>query len=523
MPTVSLSTKSFQVTPPPKMTSSRCSSSDQSASSLLLDRVQVAVRCRPPSLRGKNGVQPRTFPPHWICDNTIRIPMNDYGALRSFSFNHVFPPAVTQVELFKSVVQPALDDVLSQKRDISLLAYGQTGTGKSYTLGLLPSHSPRVEQEGIVPRSLMYCLERLETLELKMTLSCVQIYMNAPMDLLVTKKSSSKMEKLKIRHDKNKGFFVDGLVEVPIETLRDAQLVLSLALENRVLATTNRNSTSSRSHTILSLLLRSQQKSTRLMFVDLAGSERVHPSSNHPTRMKETRHINASLSALGNVISALAKKEKPSHVRYRDTTLTKLLEHSLKKGQVILIATIDETYACMHETLSTLKFAARCKNIQADDVLMEKSVDTAQDMLLKKAYSKLQVEYDRMCNTIASREREIHSMYATKIRDIEVQSSFKACPQESIPSTGGDVGPEENEELISKENIKEVKSFSDATAAAYYALCDIANRTLTEQIGHPEIASFEQETWLISYIIRLYAVIMDSLVRYIIKLRVFIL
>jgi kinesin family member 5 len=222
--------------------------------------------------------------------------------------------------------------------------------------------------------------------ESAVSMSFIQIYRENIQDLLsasiVNGQGSNVAEdNLAIREDPQKGFYVEGLQEYVVRSYEEAEALLNLGLENRAIASTLMNSTSSRSHTVITIIIEQKgniptgdvESSTpnrfpssyhrvlrsKLLMVDLAGSERVRKTVSKGTRLDEAKSINTSLSALGNVIAALAESNM-SHVPYRDSKLTKILHDSLGgTASTSLVATVGPVPSHYNETLSTLQFGSR--------------------------------------------------------------------------------------------------------------------------------------------------------------------
>lgn len=223
--------------------------------------------------------------------------------------------------------------------------------------------------------------------ESSVSMSFIQIYRENIQDLLsasiVNGQGGAVVEEnLVIREDPQKGFYVEGLQEYVVRSYEEAEALLNLGLENRAIASTLMNSTSSRSHTVITVII--EQKGhipsasddtsdgrakvpssyhrvlrSKLLMVDLAGSERVRKTTSKGTRLDEAKSINTSLSALGNVIAALAESNM-SHVPYRDSKLTKILHDSLGgTASTSLVATVGPISSHYNETLSTLQFGSR--------------------------------------------------------------------------------------------------------------------------------------------------------------------
>lgn len=314
--------------------------------------------------------------------------------------------------------------------------------------------------------------------------------------------------------------------------------LLRIGVKFRATASTSKNITSSRSHTIFQVHVKKMDTDSivesTMCFVDLAGSERVHPSCTEQVRITEARYINKSLSALGSVISDLGQKED-RHIRFRDTNLTKLLENSFRgRGSLVLIATIDASSKHLHETVSTLKFASRCKlvkcNVQRNVPVPLESDD------LRQEYNNLHDAFRVMQAQYKAREEQLHRDYREKLEKagtlkVNTTDLSPIEPQldhsESLNKISNDDDASSNssddpiQEILhqqtmlramncSPENPKAI--YSKAMTAAYYALCDITNRFLLEKVNHPALDSFQDEEWLMSYLTKLYSIVMDAMV-----------
>lgn len=253
----------------------------------------------------------------------------------------------------------------------------------------------RDEHAGIIPRAMSqifdHVLQHQRDTEIIVTMSFLQLYRETIQDLLAPAASSGPAsdDNLAIREDPSKGFYVEGLQCYMVRSYEEAEALLNLGLENRAIAPTLMNVTSSRSHTVLTINMEqrgatadsgsaSQFSSkkmshvrtmrSKLLLVDLAGSERVRKTVSKGTRLEEAKSINTSLSALGNVIAALAEANV-AHVPYRDSKLTKILHDSLGgTASTALVAAIGPAQSNYAETLSTLVFASRCMAVKTTPV-----------------------------------------------------------------------------------------------------------------------------------------------------------
>lgn len=284
----------------------------------------------------------------------------------------------------------------------TLLAYGQTGTGKTYTMEGFSS-SLNDPQKGIIPRSMEEIFKFIENASNKrktfmVRASYLQIYNEVITDLL-----KKEMSPLQIREDKKKGVFVEGLSEWVVRSPIDIYNLMKDGMRNRTTASTNMNDVSSRSHAVFIIIVEQMRDLTdkfcedskenprevareikvgKLNLVDLAGSERVRVTGATGKRLEESKSINKSLSCLGNVITALTDKKLRSHIPYRDSKLTRILEDSLGGNcKTTMMAMISSSYNGYAESISTLKFATRAKKIKNEARINE---DADQRALLRK-------------------------------------------------------------------------------------------------------------------------------------------
>ncbi len=376
----------------------------------MTSRMKVGIRCRPPfkeeieSSRGNFMSIIETKQANVSNDDNslsaVTLTLMS-GRQRDFLFDYALGADVTQDYVYNTVAKPVVNDVLKGFNG-TIFAYGQTGTGKTYTMGIL--EFVRDEHAGIIPRALSQIFDAVDDLTLDdddndsmitIKLSFLQIYRETIQDLLANNNNNNNNnnhnndDNLAIREDPQKGFYVEGLNEFVVRSYNDAEGLINVGLQNRAIASTVMNSTSSRSHTILTLSIEKRKivaassanaTSTirsKLVMVDLAGSERVRRSVSKGARLSEAKSINTSLSALGNVIAALADPNS-AHIPYRDSKLTRLLQDSLGgTASTALIATVGPAAINYGETLSTLQFATRCMAVKSTPVLHEE-VDYAE-------------------------------------------------------------------------------------------------------------------------------------------------
>lgn len=267
----------------------------------------------------------------------------------------------------------------------TIFAYGQTSTGKTFTMeGARNSKTNEIieHQAGVIPRSVAHIFETLENnrSEYTVKLSCLELYNEELQDLLSPDplaggcqgRDSMSISKLKIFDDASKGTSVHGAEEVIVQDTAHVMKILDQAAKKRQIAETQLNKQSSRSHAIttITIHIRDQTpdgeefiKTGKLNLVDLAGSENIGRSGAQNKRAKEAGMINQSLLTLGRVITALT--EKCPHVPYRESKLTRLLQDSLGgKTKTCIVATISPSVLCLEETMSTLDYANRAKSIK---------------------------------------------------------------------------------------------------------------------------------------------------------------
>uniref|UniRef100_A0A803SNR1 Kinesin motor domain-containing protein n=1 Tax=Anolis carolinensis TaxID=28377 RepID=A0A803SNR1_ANOCA len=263
-----------------------------------------------------------------------------------------------------------------------IFAYGQTGSGKSYTM------MGTADQPGLIPRLCSTLFERAQKEEseeqsFKVEVSYMEIYNEKVRDLLDPKGSR---QSLKVREHSVYGPYVDGLSKLAVASYKDIESLMSEGNKSRTVAATNMNEESSRSHAVFKIILThtlydvksgtSGEKVGKLSLVDLAGSERATKTGAAGDRLKEGSNINKSLTTLGLVISALADqaagKNKNKFVPYRDSVLTWLLKDSLGgNSKTAMVATVSPAADNYDETLSTLRYADRAKNIVNHAVVNE--------------------------------------------------------------------------------------------------------------------------------------------------------
>jgi hypothetical protein len=253
---------------------------------------------------------------------------------KEFCFDFVYDHDSRQIDVFNEAAKPIIDSVMTGYNG-TIFAYGQTGTGKTFTMEGVPEDN---DLKGINTRSFERVFEGVnqsaQNVEYLVRASYLEIYLNEIYDLL----SKEKREKKELREDKNQGVFVKDLTHFVCKSVEDIMKILKIGAAARKVGATLMNPGSSRSHSILNLKvemcetdpegkIEPRYRAGKLNLVDLAGSERQKRTGAAGDRLEEGKAINLSLSALGNVIKALVSGAQ--HVRFRDSKLTRLLQDSL--------------------------------------------------------------------------------------------------------------------------------------------------------------------------------------------------
>jgi len=383
--------------------------------------VRVALRIRPQISRELiDGSK---------CCTTVAegIPQVWIGSDHAYTYDYVFDTGSTQESVFDSV--RGLVDGCLDGYNATILAYGQTGSGKTYTMGTgfdveTRNFSEISSTQGVIPRALHMIFDSIQRRrdlaqesgqplpEFKVTAQFVELYNEEVFDLIEgSGKSTHKPPTnggIQIREDAVGAIYLVGVGTKGVVTAEDALKCLYNGALSRTTASTNMNDESSRSHAIFTLHVKQQRiisgedemdtagisdcetLSAKFHFVDLAGSERLKRTGAVGHRAKESISINSGLLSLGNVISALGdKSKKSSHVPYRDSKLTRLLQDSLGgNSRTMMIACVSPSERDFLETLNTLKYANRARNIK----------------------NKVTVNQDKNSNVISESKRTVHML-----------------------------------------------------------------------------------------------------------------
>ncbi|XP_071516816.1 kinesin-like protein unc-104 isoform X8 [Panulirus ornatus] len=416
-------------------------------------------------------------------------PGSKEAASKSFNFDYSYwshdihaPNFASQSDVFRDIGEEMLAHAF-EGYNVCIFAYGQTGAGKSYTM----MGKQEEGQEGIIPLICKDMFKRIaacndEELQYSVEVSYMEIYCERVRDLLNPKNKNN----LRVREHPLLGPYVEDLAKLAVTSFDDINNLIDEGNKARTVAATNMNETSSRSHAVFTIVLTQQrndsttklstERVSKISLVDLAGSERADSTGAKGTRLKEGANINKSLTTLGKVISGLAevaskpnKKRKTEFIPYRDSVLTWLLRENLGgNSKTAMIAAISPADINYDETLSTLRYADRAKQIRCNAVVNE----DANAKLIRELKEEIQ------------RLREL-----LKQEGIEVQEGLDSkviCPSDNRPA---DLGPcQEITKVMNSNNDKETPQITSPVSSVAEVAADQlqANEKLIAELN---------ETW----------------------------
>ncbi|KDP29798.1 hypothetical protein JCGZ_18733 [Jatropha curcas] len=349
--------------------------------------IRVFCRCRPLSEKEISTGHATVVDFDAAKDGDLGI-LTGGSSRKTFKFDRVYTPRDNQVDVFADA-SPMVISVLDGY-NVCIFAYGQTGTGKTFTM------EGTQQNRGVNYRTLEQLFkiakERSETFTYSLSVSVLEVYNEQIRDLLATTPTSKKLE---IKQSSEGSHHVPGIVEAKVDNLREVWDVLQVGSNARAVGSNNVNEHSSRSHCMLCVMVKAKNlmngecTKSKLWLVDLAGSERLAKTDAQGDRLKEAQNINRSLSALGDVIYALATKS--SHIPYRNSKLTHLLQDSLGgDSKTLMFVQISPSEQDLSETLSSLNFATRVRGVELGPV--RKQIDTTELQKIKVMLDKARQE-----------------------------------------------------------------------------------------------------------------------------------
>ncbi|XP_072442195.1 kinesin-like protein KIF1B isoform X21 [Chiloscyllium punctatum] len=357
--------------------------------------VKVAVRVRPFNSR-ESGKDSKCIIQMQGSSTSIINPKNPKESPKTFSFDYSYwshtsaedPAFASQHQVYNDIGKEMLQHSF-EGYNVCIFAYGQTGAGKSYTM----MGKQDKDHQGIIPQLCEELFEKINDnsnsdVSYSVEVSYMEIYCERVRDLLNPKTKGN----LRVREHPLLGPYVEDLSKLAVTSYTDIADLMDAGNKARTVAATNMNETSSRSHAVFTIVFTQKkhdaetdlctEKVSKISLVDLAGSERADSTGAKGTRLKEGANINKSLTTLGKVISALAevdnapskskKKKKSDFIPYRDSVLTWLLRENLGgNSRTAMVAALSPADINYDETLSTLRYADRAKQIKCNAVINE--------------------------------------------------------------------------------------------------------------------------------------------------------
>ncbi|XP_072314010.1 kinesin-like protein KIF3B [Eucyclogobius newberryi] len=424
------------------------------------EAVRVVVRCRPFTKKEEKGA----------CENVLDVDLKlgqiairnprapPEEPLKVFTFDAVYGWSSTQRDVYDDAVRPLVESVLRGFNG-TIFAYGQTGTGKTHTMEGVAGDP---ERRGVIPNSFQHVFTQISRTHGQKYLvrsSYLEIYREEIRDLLC-KDNSARLE---LKESPDSGVYVGGLSTVVTKNAQEIEHVMRLGNQSRSVGFTRMNERSSRSHAIFVVTVECSEPGPdgeerirvgKLNMVDLAGSERQSRTGAGGARLKEAAKINLSLSALGNVISALVDA-RSTHVPYRDSKLTRLLQDSLGgNAKTVMLATVGPSHRCYAETLATLRYASRAKNIKNKPRVNE----DPKDALLREFQAEIARLKEQLEARVEERRRRRHSKRLSRCLSGMEEEAWR---EEAGGGGGGGGGGEEEKAAVCSGNQEKLKHLSE--------------------------------------------------------------
>ncbi|XP_020220094.1 kinesin-like protein KIN-14Q [Cajanus cajan] len=375
----------------------------------LRGNIRVFCRCRPLNAEEIASGATMALDFESAKDGELTV-MSNGAPKKTFKYDAVFGPQAEQADIFEDTA-PFATSVLDGY-NVCIFAYGQTGTGKTFTMeGTEEARGVNFRTlekmfDIIKDRQKLYCYD--------ISVSVLEVYNEQIRDLLVSgNHPGTAAKRLEIRQAGEGMHHIPGLVEAHVNNMTEVWEVLQTGSNARAVSSTNSNEHSSRSHCIHCVMVKGENllngecTRSKLWLVDLAGSERVAKTEVHGDRLKETQNINRSLSALGDVISALATKS--SHIPFRNSKLTHLLQDSLGgDSKTLMFVQISPNENDLSETICSLNFASRVRGIELGPA--RKQLDTLELLRHKQMAEKVKQEVKLKDFQIKKMEETIHGL-----------------------------------------------------------------------------------------------------------------
>ncbi|XP_051151958.1 kinesin-like protein KIN-14Q isoform X2 [Andrographis paniculata] len=369
----------------------------------LKGNIRVFCRCRPLNNQEIEEGASMAVDFEGAKDGELMVKSNGISR-KSFKFDAVFSPEANQVDVFEETA-PLVTSVLDGY-DVCIFAYGQTGTGKTFTM------EGTKEARGVNYRTLEGLFdiieERKNTFQYEVSVCVLEVYNEQIRDLLASD-SQPSTRRLDVKQVGEGGHHVPGLVEARVNNVNEVWEVLRTGSNGRAVGSTNANEHSSRSHCMHCVMVKGENllngecTRSKLWLVDLAGSERIAKTEVQGDRLKETQNINRSLSALGDVISSLATKSP--HIPFRNSKLTHLLQDSLGgDSKTLMFVQISPNENDLSETLCSLNFASRVRGIE---------LGPAKKQMDKIEYFKYKQMADKLRQDLKSKEFQVKKLEDT--------------------------------------------------------------------------------------------------------------
>ncbi|KPI86599.1 putative OSM3-like kinesin [Leptomonas seymouri] len=470
------------------------------------ENIKVLVRCRPLSEKEKAaGHKPCVDLD--LTANTVTA-KNVIGEPDRFTFDAVINNSFSQKDIFTQFIMPLTDSVLGGF-NATVFAYGQSGSGKTHTM------TGQMEDEvqvGVIPRCVSHIFESVKKMKeespstvVSMYVSFFELYNGKVRDLL-----AKQQVPLDIRQHKDGSFFVQGAVVAQVKLPEDVMHHLEEGTDRRRVASTELNADSSRSHSIFTLVLECTETmedgatravSSKLNLVDLAGSERQGKTGASGDTLKEGCNINLSLSALGTVIDTIVKGGP--HIPFRSSPLTMLLKDSLGgNSKTVMFANINPSERNLSETVSTLRFADRAKqiknkpvvNMDSKDQKIAELTDIVKELKAKlskyetEGTSGLEEELERLNEMVGDLQVQLDNATKSREADLVDYETVKATLASERQSFSTRLVAKEDEVVQMQNQLQILESNANATQSQLndvFALCHSYLLTKDEKKTQP--------------------------------------